>query len=71
MRKRAAQRFRIPCRPGTEIDSQRDKILKEFVDAGRHVSAEELYAAIRKTHPRIGYATVYRTLETAGRGWDG
>lgn len=48
---------------GLKSTSQRDKILKEFVDAGRHLSAEELYARIRKIHPHIGYATVYRTLK--------
>jgi Fur family ferric uptake transcriptional regulator len=43
--------------------SQRDKILQVFVDAGQHLSAEELYARIKKTHPGIGFATVYRTLK--------
>jgi Fur family ferric uptake transcriptional regulator len=43
--------------------SQRDTILQVFVDAGRHLSAEELYARVKKTHPGIGYATVYRTLK--------
>ena len=43
--------------------SQRDKILTVFLDAGRHLSAEELYARVKKSHPGIGYATVYRTLK--------
>jgi len=43
--------------------SQRDTILQVFVDAGRHLSAEELYARVKKSHPGIGYATVYRTLK--------
>jgi len=43
--------------------SQRDIILNLFVDAGRHMSAEELYALVKKSHPGIGYATVYRTLK--------
>lgn len=43
--------------------SQRDTILNVFVDAGRHLSAEELYARVKKSHPGIGYATVYRTLK--------
>ncbi len=43
--------------------SQRDTILNVFVDAGRHLSAEELYARVKKLHPGIGYATVYRTLK--------
>ena len=48
---------------GLKSTSQRDSILKIFVDAGQHLSAEELYALVRKTHPGIGYATVYRTLK--------
>ncbi len=54
---------------GLRSTSQRDAILRVFVNAGRHVSAEELYAQVRKVHPGIGYATVYRTLKLlAGAG---
>ena len=48
---------------GLRSTSQRDTILGVFVDAGRHVSAEELYALVKKAHQGIGYATVYRTLK--------
>ncbi len=48
---------------GLKSTSQRDKILKTFVDAGRHLSAEELYARVKRAHPGIGFATVYRTLK--------
>jgi Fur family ferric uptake transcriptional regulator len=48
---------------GLKSTNQRDKILKIFVEAGRHVSAEELYARVKKVHQGIGYATVYRTLK--------
>jgi len=48
---------------GLKSTSQRDKILDVFVKAGRHLSAEELYARVRKSHPGIGFATVYRTLK--------
>jgi Fur family ferric uptake transcriptional regulator len=48
---------------GLKSTSQRDKILDVFVKAGRHLSAEELYARVKKSHPGIGYATVYRTLK--------
>jgi Fur family transcriptional regulator, ferric uptake regulator len=48
---------------GLRSTSQRDTILGVFVDAGRHVSAEELYARVKKAHQGIGYATVYRTLK--------
>lgn len=48
---------------GLRSTSQRDAIFKIFVEAGRHMSAEELYARVKKEHPGIGYATVYRTLK--------
>ena len=48
---------------GLRSTSQRDTILGVFVDAGRHVSAEELYALVKKSHQGVGYATVYRTLK--------
>jgi Fur family ferric uptake transcriptional regulator len=47
---------------GLRSTSQRDAILKVFIDAGQHLSAEELYARVKKSHPGIGYATIYRTL---------
>src|SRR5512141_2815942 len=43
--------------------SQRDTILQVFIEAGQHLSAEELYARVKKSHPGIGFATVYRTLK--------
>ncbi|HYA86940.1 MAG TPA: Fur family transcriptional regulator [Nitrospirota bacterium] len=48
---------------GLRSTTQRDKILQIFINAGRHVSAEELYMRVMKAHPGIGYATVYRTLK--------
>lgn len=48
---------------GLRSTTQRDKILRVFVDAEQHVSAEELYLRIKEIHPGIGYATVYRTLK--------
>jgi len=54
---------------GLRSTSQRDSILKIFVEAGKHLSAEELYVRVKKSHPSIGYATVYRTLKLlAGAG---
>ncbi len=47
---------------GLRSTTQRDAILKLFIQAGRHLSAEELHARVRKEHPGISYATVYRTL---------
>jgi Fur family ferric uptake transcriptional regulator len=48
---------------GLRSTSQRDAILKTFIEAGQHLSAEELYARVKKTYPGIGYATIYRTLK--------
>ena len=48
---------------GLKSTRQRDVVLNVFVSAGRHLSAEELYLLVKKSHPRTGYATVYRTLK--------
>ncbi len=48
---------------GLRSTSQRNAIFEIFVEAKRHMSAEELYARVKKKHPGIGYATVYRTLK--------
>ncbi len=48
---------------GLKSTRQRDEILDVFTSLGRHVSVEELYEKVRKAHPHIGYATVYRTMK--------
>lgn len=48
---------------GLKSTRQRDRILDAFISAGRHLSAEELFLIVKKGDPRIGYATVYRTLK--------
>jgi Fur family ferric uptake transcriptional regulator len=48
---------------GLRSTIQREKILDVFINAGRHLSAEELYILLKSSHPGIGYATVYRTLK--------
>jgi Fur family ferric uptake transcriptional regulator len=64
MKRNAAERLsEYLAEQGLKSTSQRDIILNTFVEAGRHVSAEELHALIKKTLPHIGYATVYRTLK--------
>jgi Fur family ferric uptake transcriptional regulator len=42
--------------------SQRDDIARVFFACNRHISVEELYREVRKVNPRVGYATVYRTV---------
>ncbi len=43
--------------------SQRDIILDSFLSSDRHQTIEELYLNLRAKNPKIGYATVYRTLK--------
>jgi Fur family ferric uptake transcriptional regulator len=51
------------AKQGLKSTRQRDLILDEFLRAGSHLSTEELYLRLRRKHPSIGYATVYRTLK--------
>jgi len=50
-------------RKGLKITQQRQEIAEKFLGANRHLSAEELYQSIRRTHPEVGLSTVYRTLK--------
>ena len=45
-----------------KITKQRRSVLKIFLECENHVSVEELYNIVLKTEPKIGLATVYRTL---------
>lgn len=47
---------------GLKSTGQRDDIARVFFQLGRHISAEELYAEVKKVNPHVGYATIYRTL---------
>jgi Fur family transcriptional regulator, ferric uptake regulator len=47
---------------GLKSTAQRDAIARVFFEIGRHISAEELYAEVKKINPHVGYATIYRTL---------
>ena len=42
--------------------TQRELIVDQFLRTHGHVSIDELLARVRKKNPRVGYATVYRTL---------
>ena len=37
--------------------------LARFFSADRHYSVDDLYTEVRRVNPRVGYATVYRTLK--------
>ncbi|OEU70078.1 MAG: transcriptional repressor [Desulfuromonadales bacterium C00003093] len=50
-------------RKGLKTTNQRMVILKTFLSSRSHYSTEDLYLKLRKKHPKIGYATVHRTLK--------
>jgi Fur family transcriptional regulator, ferric uptake regulator len=55
---------------GLKATRQRDEIVRALKEAGAHVTVDELYQRVRRENPRIGYATVYRTLRLlAESGW--
>ena len=47
---------------GLKSTAQRDDIARVFFGGQDHLSIDELYQAVRKVNPRVGYATVYRTI---------
>ena len=48
---------------GLKATAQREDIAQVFFSITRHISVEELYGEVRQVNPRVGYATVYRTLK--------
>lgn len=48
---------------GLRHSKRRDALLQCFLATEKHVSAEELYAIVLKSHPGVGLATVHRTLK--------
>jgi Fur family ferric uptake transcriptional regulator len=51
-------------RKGYRLTPQREAVIKILLEnPNQHLAAEDIYAMVRKTHPEIGMATVYRTLE--------
>ncbi|MFY9178137.1 MAG: Fur family transcriptional regulator [Caldicoprobacterales bacterium] len=48
---------------GYKLTPQRRATLEVLVNSqGEHMSTEEIYNEVRKAHPQIGLATVYRTM---------
>ena len=45
-----------------KITKQRRAVLEAFLGSEEHLSAEELYKKVSAKEPKIGLATVYRTL---------
>jgi Fur family ferric uptake transcriptional regulator len=48
---------------GLRSTDQRRVIVEAFFRSPNHVSIEELLAQVRRDDPKVGYATVYRTLK--------
>lgn len=48
---------------GLRSTSQRRLVTEVFFGSDDHVSIEELLAKVRRRDPKVGYATVYRTLK--------
>jgi len=48
---------------GLKSTSQRYDIVKAFLKSKGHLSVEDLHHKVQKFNPKIGYATVYRTLK--------
>lgn len=51
------------AKKGLKSTRQRDVIAERFFSTGGHLSIEELLNLARNDYPRVGYATVYRTLK--------
>lgn len=50
-------------RKNLRLTKQREEILGIFLKANKHLSVEDLYKIVKKKDPRIGQATVFRTLK--------
>ena len=50
-------------RVGLKQTEQRNAILRTFLETREHLSTDELHRLVKKTDPRIGFTTVYRTLK--------
>lgn len=61
-RRAKALESRITSR-GRRLTSQRLVVARALADAGTATSAQELHERLRRRHPRLGLATVYRALE--------
>jgi len=50
-------------RRGLRLTAQRQDIARVFFTTNEHVNVEQLYNEVKRVNPRIGYATVYRTMK--------
>ena len=52
---------------GLKATKQREEILRVFLRSHGHRNLAQIYAQVAKANPKIGYATVYRTLKLLTR----
>jgi Fur family ferric uptake transcriptional regulator len=50
-------------RKGLRSTSQRRSVSEVFFRTGGHLSIDDMLALVRKQDPKVGYATVYRTMK--------
>src|ERR1035437_2110520 len=50
-------------RVGLKQTEQRNAILRTFLETREHLSIDELHRLVKRTDPRIGFTTVYRSEE--------
>ena len=48
---------------GLKTTAQRDFIADSFFRTSTHISLDELLKKVKRKNPRVGYATVYRTMK--------
>ncbi len=48
---------------GLKSTQQRDAIVDQFLKSNGHISIDDLLTRVKRKHPNIGYATVYRTMK--------
>jgi len=48
---------------GLKSTRQRDAIVETFLNTHGHIDIEALYQKVKRKYPKIGYATVYRTMK--------
>ena len=48
---------------GYRLTMPRQAILEALTRSNKHLSAEDIYLAVRKVYPEVGLTTVYRTLD--------
>jgi Fur family ferric uptake transcriptional regulator len=48
---------------GLKSTQQRDVIVDLFLRSSGHISIDDLWSKVRRRNPKVGYATVYRTMK--------